>query len=353
MARRTCLSLLSLGLSLGLSLPAQADDARDPAAAEVHFRRGVELLKKDDWKSACEAFDASMKLDPSVGTQINVARCAAHDGRLALAWAEFKRAQAMNAETPLEKRKREIDEFVKAEIVKLEPRLPWISVVLSPKGAAGLTLTRDGVAIPTVGLEVAVPIDPGEHTFTASAQGYTEISRRVTIGEAERKTVELTLAPLAPGEEPKQPDPAAKGALVRPVPNKDAGSSPLVPAGVALAALGGASLVVSGITGGVALGDRQALDALEDDGRCAETSGRITCVDATSQAEAHDAIARGEPLALTSTITLFAGVAIAGTGAVLLGVGLASGSDASATPAVSLVPWASPWGAGLVVGGAL
>lgn len=353
MARRTSLSVLSLGLALGIALPVQADDARDPAAAEVHFRRGVELLKKDDWKSACEAFDASMKLDPSVGTQINVARCAAHDERLALAWAEFKRAEAMNAETPLEKRKREIDEFVKTEIAKLEPRLPWIRVVLSPKAAAGLTLARDGVTIPTVGLEVAVPIDPGEHTFTASAQGYAEVSRSVTIGEAERKTVDLTLSPLSPGEEPEKPGPAAKGAPGRTAEDSDAGGSPLVPAGVALAALGGASLVVSAVTGGVAFGDRQAIDALEDDGRCAEAGGRITCVDATSQAEAHDAIARGEPLALTSTITLFAGLAVAGTGAVLLGVGLASGSEATPAPAVSFAPWASPWGAGFVVGGAL
>lgn len=353
MARRTCLCTIPLALVLGLARPAQADDARDPAAAEVHFRRGVDLLKKDDWKSACEAFDASMKLDPSVGTQINVARCAAHDGRLALAWAEFKRAQTMNAETPLEKRKREIDEFVKTEIAKLEPRLPWISVQIAPKDAAGLAVTRDGVAIPTVGLEVAVPIDPGEHTFTASAQGYAEVSRSVTIGEAERKTVELTLSPLAPKEPPEKPEPAATGTPSRPAANSAAAGSPLVPAGAVLAALGGASLVVSAITGGVAFGDRKTLDALEEDERCTEAGGRLACVDATSQAEAHDAIARGEPLALTSTITLFAGLAVAGTGAVLLGVGLAGGSEAAPAPAVSFAPWASPWGAGLVVGGSL
>ena len=94
---------LAAALSLlPTSAPAQE---RDPAAAQALFDKGVELLKQEKWAEACPQFDASMKLDPSVGAQVNIARCLEHDGYIARAWAELKRAKALNQETPGAKRR--------------------------------------------------------------------------------------------------------------------------------------------------------------------------------------------------------------------------------------------------------
>lgn len=347
--------LFALAALAALIVPrdAEAGETRDPAAAEVHFRRGVELLKQESWAEACEAFATSMKLDPSVGTQINVARCAAHDGRLALAWAEFKKAQALNAETPLEKRKRDVDGYIAGELAKLEPRLPWVSLAISPKDVKELTLSRDGASIPAVGYEVAVPIDPGEHKFSAAAPGFARADKTVTLREGERLTVTLELRPDAGAPAlppPVDPPPAAPARPPAPPPPGEPGpGSPLVPVGATFLALGGASLIVSAISGGLAFSDRQTLDGLVDAGRCSEAGGTIAC-EPSAREEAHAAIARGEPLAVASTVTLFAGLGVAAAGAAMLGVGVVAESGAT-KPAVAVAPWFAPGGAGLAAGG--
>jgi hypothetical protein len=340
---------------------AQPKDARDPAAAESLFQRGVDLMKKGSWDDACKAFDASMKLDPSVGTQINLARCADHYGKIAQAWAAYKKARALNAETPLEKRKASVEAFVDGEIAKLEPRLPYVTVTLTVVGAKGaaapapgdvadLALARDEAAVPVEGLGVAVPIDPGKHVFTASAPGYLAVKKELDVAEASKNEVALELVPdpnaQASATEPK-PAPAggAKGA-----PPVDSGMPATLVAGIVIGSVGGAGLIASAITGGIALADHGTISDLEDQGKCSDATGELVC-EPGSQAAAHDAISRGEPLALVSTITLFAGAGLAATGAVLIAVGATSSSDEA--PAVAITPVVGPGFTGVVVGGAV
>src|ERR1700733_7933644 len=87
-----------LGLLLGVAAALGAEDAsaqprRDPAAAARMFDEGVDLLKKESWDDACAKFRASMELDPSAGTQINVALCHTHEGKPALAWRDYEEAR--------------------------------------------------------------------------------------------------------------------------------------------------------------------------------------------------------------------------------------------------------------------
>src|SRR5688572_14952271 len=110
---------LSVALALALTTlcaapPALAQTARDPAAAEALFNTAKELLKAGDWANACAKFRASMELDPAVGTQIKIAKCHEHDGKLATAWYAYQRARQLNREKvdQSEARRRELDEFM-------------------------------------------------------------------------------------------------------------------------------------------------------------------------------------------------------------------------------------------------
>lgn len=333
--------------------------ARDPAAAEALFQRGVESLKTNDWASACKSFEASMQLDPSVGTQINLARCADHNGQVARAWADYKKAKALNAETPLAKRKANVDSFVDTEIKKLEARLPWVTLRLrvtdadgkpvAPNAVTGLVIKRDDALVPPEGLDVAVPIDPGKHTFKASAPGFHESSVDVTFAEGARQEAMLALVAMAPGIEVPVPPPGTPPGPPPPSKQQDEGMSPLVWAGIAVGGVGAAGLIVSGITGGIAMADHGTIEDLKDSGACREVNGVIDCDDASS-AEAHDAISRGQTLSVVSTVTLFAGAGLAATGVVLIVVG-ATSSTSDEKPAVGVVPMIGPGALGATVTG--
>ncbi len=361
-SRRSSWLLLAV-LVLPGTAAAAPGDGRDPAAAESLFQRGVELLKKNDWVEACKAFDASMKLDPSVGTQINIARCALNDGRIASAWADFRKAKALNAETPLAKRKANVDGFVDAELKKLEPRLPWLTLKLSikplaggvapaPSAVSGLVIERDGLKLPAESVGVEVPIDPGKHKFTVSAPGYRTSTVEHKFEEGKKHAVTLELV-----EEPKAAVPPAAGPTKLPTaPPPEPEMSPMLPAGIALASVGAAGLIVSAVTGGLAFSDHSQVKTLVDSGQCSGSGDRISCPPALQQ-QAEDAIDRGETLSLVSTVSLFAGAAVAATGVVLIAVGATASDEAPANnaPVVawSFAPWLSSHAVGLTLGGSL
>src|SRR5688572_24676732 len=64
----------------------------DPAAAEALFQEGRRLLKIDEVLAACSKFDESLRLDPAIGTLINVAACQERLGRTATAWQHWRAA---------------------------------------------------------------------------------------------------------------------------------------------------------------------------------------------------------------------------------------------------------------------
>ncbi len=107
------------------------------------------------------------------------------------------------------------------------------------------------------------------------------------------------------------------------------GGGELGVAGAALLGLGGATLLVTAITGGMAMGERSALEM-----RCAPTC---------SEGD----VATGRALALTSDVTLGAGLGLAVVGTVLLIVHAGAPSD----DAPPLTTWVSPSGGGAALTG--
>src|SRR5579883_326916 len=64
--------------------------AEDKATAEALFNEGKRLMNERKFGEACPKFLASQKLDPGVGTQLNLAVCYEANGQTASAWATFK-----------------------------------------------------------------------------------------------------------------------------------------------------------------------------------------------------------------------------------------------------------------------
>jgi hypothetical protein len=194
------LSGLCLAAALLSSASGQAQERRDPAAAEELFRQGRAAVQQRDYLNACAKFRESNRLDPALGTLFNIADCEEKLGRYATSWTLFEEvAQRLTA-----------DDDRRAIAVKraqgLEARVPRLSVHLAPSSHAGVVVRRDGVALGSASLDTPLPVDPGEHVVVVEAPGAQPAQFRASVGEGERAQLEVSVGPdLPPGEGPNAP----------------------------------------------------------------------------------------------------------------------------------------------------
>jgi hypothetical protein len=242
---------------------------------------------------------------------LNLASCAEHDGKIALAWSRLKDARSLNLDTKSETRKKQIESFVNAAIARLEPRLPYLTVKLKAS-PAGVSVLRDGQ--PTA-VDVELPIDPGKHDIEASAPGYKTLTKAVVSAEGARETITLELEPLpkgAPLLEPKGPP------IERPAPltAESAGR----PATYRRHRGGWRRHRVARrdhCDGVMALGKQGDLDDLG----CAELqNGNLGCSPGTAD-QASEISGDGATLALVSTVTTFVGASMVGAGVLMFVLG--------------------------------
>ncbi|MBV8762526.1 MAG: tetratricopeptide repeat protein [Deltaproteobacteria bacterium] len=205
LARRALFCLLALAPSAYAQSP----------AAESLFREGRALIKQGKLQDGCDKLEASELIEPSVGTLLNIGDCRERLGKIATAWAAFRKAEAMAKQSGKEP-KRESEARKRAQ--RLEPQLPTLTIAVA-KPMAGLVIKRNGEKIDTAVLGTEVPVDPGNYRLVAEAPGYKpwtlDISlpirgkRQITIPTLEReapppvavapsnRTIDITPAPRA------------------------------------------------------------------------------------------------------------------------------------------------------------
>lgn len=314
------LATLLFASSLGAPGVAAAQPKRDPAAADEAFRAAVEAKLRGDLATACAKFEASMQLDPSPSTLLNVAECQENDGHFARAWSTTQRALVLNQETPGDQRRRELETYATKTADRLRQKLAWIRITLkSPP--EGLAVERDGLAMPAALLDQPIPADPGRSKISASAPGHAPFEVELALSQGETKDVVIALSPAPQG-------PKAKGRTTGP---EAPASRPIWPF-----VAGGAGLALVGVA--IGFGVSEAGTQSEIDAKChASANGR--CPADFPYAQKNDQLYRDFGLSLGFGI---AGALAIGAGA----VGLVLGPS---KPVIS--PYAGPKGGGLAVGG--
>jgi hypothetical protein len=200
----------SIAFALAASTYSAAGRADDAVAAQALFDQGKKALSAHDYGEACPKFEESLRLQPALGTLLNLADCYERQGRLATAWSKFLELAAKAAAAGQTERAK----IGKKRAAALVPRLSnlVIAVVNIPPG---LEVKRDGTVAGQAEWGTPIPVDPGTHTVEATAPGRQSWSATVVVDEgAKTATVsvpELNPMPASTGAPSASPAPAETG----------------------------------------------------------------------------------------------------------------------------------------------
>jgi hypothetical protein len=173
------------------------------AGAEALFRDGRTLIKQGKLEAGCNKLEASEKLESSVGTLLNLGDCREKLGKLASAWAAFRKAESIAKRDGNDKKRQQ---EAKRRALKLEPDLANITVQVGPKSRSdGLVIKRDGEIVDPTMYGTAIVVDPGSHTVAAEAPGFKPWQQDVSLGKGGKRWV--VVPTLEPIPEPPKPLP--------------------------------------------------------------------------------------------------------------------------------------------------
>jgi|SRR5687768_8536423 len=284
------------GLVLSLARPAIAQPTDSVAAAEQLFEQARALFDKGNFAEACPRFGASYKLDPALGTLLNMATCYEMLGHIASAWGHYR--EVVVHATKVNDAAR-ID-IAKQRIAALEPRLPKLTIRAPKQAVVGLTVTRDDAPLDTAVLGATLFVDPGPHTVSAQAPGYKTFTEQLEIKEGEAKEVQLAFE-AAPEQRRSMEGPMT---IVRE--QSDPGGTRRM-FGLTLGGAGAVAIITSV---GFGFAARDSWNSAFDDGLCDRSTNECT-------PEGQDLARTARTRALVANIVGGAGIAMVAAGAVV------------------------------------
>jgi hypothetical protein len=309
------------------SSSAVAQDEESKGTARQLFFEASKAMTAEDYARAADLFARSNALYPAPTAALGEARALAKLGRLVAAHERYNAIVRGKLADKASDAFKEASGHAREEVAALKPRIPGLVIQLDRATEAEIMV--DDRKVPRAAFGVRWLVDPGERHVRATAEGFAPFEETVTVAEGETKTVRVKLEPL-----PDQPRPPAKAPTRKPdtAPGDTGKGDGQRIAGWVLVGAGGASLVVAAVTGGLFVHEKgQVEDACDGQNRCTQ--------------DGLDALDRGRMYGIVNTVTLFAGVALAGAGITVV-LTAPDGTDSA-----WLGPAITTGGAGLSLGG--
>lgn len=293
-----------------------APPAPDLAEAQRLFEEGRELSKEKRWAEACERFQHSYQIDPSIGTTLNLADCHEHLGQLREAWRLFDQAAQKSAATTETKR----TAFARERADAAGAKLAVVVVRIPQPVPLGLAVRIAGREV-AIGADARDRVDPGDVEIIATMPGKPRFATTLKATAGATVTVDLPT-----GDEAVPPTP-----VDRPVKRRKRVAIAWTLGGLGAASAIGATLLT--ITA------RSTYQDIADGPDCMRITGGITCNDTGDRA-----IADAQRRADLGTVFAIGAVALVGAGTVIY-------LTAPRERAVQVAPVASREGGGVVVRG--
>jgi hypothetical protein len=180
---------------VGSEAAAQSDENRSGARAAA--TAGGNAFQEHKWAEAIDMFTRAESLVHSPVHLLYTARAHEKLGQLVRAREAYIKITnedlPKNAPEPYRAAKKDAER----ELAALDPRVPSVTITL--KGPApsqpGAAVTMDGQPVPAALVGVPRPVDPGEHRFEASAEGYAAQPVVVRVAEGRSEAALLELVP--------------------------------------------------------------------------------------------------------------------------------------------------------------
>jgi tetratricopeptide (TPR) repeat protein len=204
--------------------------AENRTLAQSLFDQGRRLVSAGDYARACAKLEESERLDPGVGTQLNIAHCYELAGRSASAWSAY--AEAASAAKAAGQSDRE--DYARERAQALEKELSKLTITLSAQRLKGLLILRNGQPLDGSALGTPIAVDPGEYRLEARAPGHRAWSTTLQVQPGE--TTELEIPELEPLRNVEAKQAAARAAVQQLASTQ--GKAALIIAGAGLVGLG-------------------------------------------------------------------------------------------------------------------
>jgi len=181
-------------------LSSPAAHAQNSATAAALFDKGVADMQAGRHQAACPAIEESQRLDPRPGTLFTLAECHARSSKVASAVAEYQEYLDVVSRLTDEQRQRHEQraDIARAQITKLKPSVPMLTLNLPERAPSGTFVTRNGVALKGAALGLALPVDPGDYAIVTHVPGAPEREAHVSLGLGETKTLTLEVPEPTP-----------------------------------------------------------------------------------------------------------------------------------------------------------
>ncbi|MCE9579866.1 MAG: hypothetical protein K8W52_42505 [Deltaproteobacteria bacterium] len=307
-----------------LAAPGQAH--AQSAEAEALFADGDKLMAAGKLPEACDAFEASNRIEPRAGTLIRLGECREQNQQLASAWSAYKDALT-RVKDPRKK------EIAVAKVASIEPRLSYLTVSVADEARIdGLSITRNDKPLDPGLWNRAIPVDGGTYTVGGSAPGHEQWRTTVEVPpEGGKVAVEVPkfkemIKLVEPP--PEGPKPPPGGGAIGPTAETPPGGGAFTGKRKLALGLGGAGLVSIGV--GAIFGSKAS--SSENDAFALCPDPNMGCAKA---AEANKLIQDGKSQAMIANISYGVGAAAIIGGAVLWFTG---GPEKASGPRVSIRP---------------
>lgn len=168
----------------------------DVESAERLFDEARSLMLAQRYEEACPKLEQSQRLDPGLGTRLNLADCYEHTGRPALAFQEFSQVAVESAALGEQERAdvaRKRAARLEAKIARLVVAVPLVNEPIN------LEILRNSSPIPRADWNRTLAVNPGRVTLEARAPGHVPWTKHLDMPAGSSIRVEVPmLNPILP-----------------------------------------------------------------------------------------------------------------------------------------------------------
>ena len=165
----------------------------EKAGARAAAERGGLAYQDGRFADAVDYFTRAEEIVHATPHLLYIARANAKLGRLIAAREAYLKITQEEISSKGPKIFAETKAQAEAELAELEPRIPYVSVVVEGAGSDEVEVLRDGAVLPAVLVGIPQPVDPGHHTFVAKSKHRKSVEQTVSVREGAQETVVLKL----------------------------------------------------------------------------------------------------------------------------------------------------------------